>query len=277
MYLLILIFPLLGAITAGLGGFYFGRYISIRISITCMFIAALIALFLYFEVCLSDSIVMIKLFTWLKIGLINLNFGLLFDNLTCIMLLIICWISFFVHLYSIEYMKKDPFLCRFMSYLSLFTFFMEILVTADNLIQMFIGWEGVGICSYLLINFWYSRILANKAALKAMIMNRISDIFFLIGILLVLWKFKTVDFLIIFDLISFVDQDIYFFLGLRFYFLDVIAFLFLIGAVGKSAQLGMHTWLPDAMEGPTPVSALLHAATMVTAGVFLILRCSVIF
>jgi len=277
MYFLVILFPFLGALLTGLGGFYFGRLISTRLSIFCMLIAALISLFLYFEVCLSDSIVIINLFTWIKIGIINLNFGLFFDNLTCIMLLIICWISFFVHLYSIEYMEKDAFLCRFLSYLSLFTFFMEILVTADNLIQMFIGWEGVGLCSYLLINFWYSRILANKAALKAMIMNRISDIFFLIGILLILWKLKTVEYLIIFDLISFIEKDIYFFLGYPFKFIDLIAFLFLIGAVGKSAQLGLHPWLPDAMEGPTPVSALLHAATMVTAGVFLILRCSVIF
>ena len=277
IYLLILILPILSAFIIGFCGFYFGRNLSLKISLICMFFAVLISFFLYFEICLSDTIVIIKLFTWMQIGIFNFKFGLLFDNLTCTMLLIICLISFFVHIYSVEYMKNDPFFCRFVSYLSLFTFFMEILVTSDNLIQMFIGWEGVGLCSYLLINFWYSRILANKAALKAMIMNRISDIFLLIGILLILLKLKTIEYLIIFDLIKYIEKDIYFFLGYQFNFIDVIALLFLIGAVGKSAQLGFHTWLPDAMEGPTPVSALLHAATMVTAGVFLILRCSIIF
>jgi proton-translocating NADH-quinone oxidoreductase chain L len=193
------------------------------------------------------------------------------------MLLIITGISFFVHLYSIGYMSHDPHICRFMSFLSLFTFFMLMLVTADNFVQMFISWEGVGLCSYLLINFWFTRVLANKAALKAMIMNRIADVFFVLGIIFIILTFKTSDYLVVFNLIDFVKGDFIIFLNYKINKLTLICFFLFIGGVGKSAQLGLHTWLPDAMEGPTPVSSLLHAATMVTAGVFLLLRASPIF
>ena len=186
-------------------------------------------------------------------------------------------ISTIVHIYASSYMAEDPHLSRFMAYLSLFTFFMFILVTGDNFIQLFLGWEGVGICSYLLINFWFTRIPANKSALKALIMNRVGDFGLLIGILLIFYFFCSVDFAIVFSLVPY-------FVGIHFNFLDfeidllslISAFLF-VGSIGKSAQLGLHTWLPDAMEGPTPVSALIHAATMVTAGVFLIIRCSPLF
>lgn len=193
------------------------------------------------------------------------------------MLLVITSISFFVHLYSLEYMSHDPFLNRFISYLSLFTFFMLVLVTSDNFLQLFIGWEGVGLCSYLLINFWFTRTLANKAALKAMLMNRIADVFFIIAIFFFLFYLGSTDYHLVFSLVDNFAKESFYFFGASLPFLDVVGFFLFIGAIGKSAQLGLHTWLPDAMEGPTPVSALLHAATMVTAGVFLIIRSSPIF
>jgi proton-translocating NADH-quinone oxidoreductase chain L len=174
-------------------------------------------------------------------------------------------------------MGGDPHLPRFMSYLSLFTFFMLILVTADNFVQLFVGWEGVGLCSYLLINFWFARLQANKAAIKAMIVNRIGDFGLALGIFAVFTIFKSVDYATVFALApTLVDQQITF-LNTDFDAYTVICILLFVGSVGKSAQLGLHTWLPDAMEGPTPVSALIHAATMVTAGVFLLARCSPLF
>ena len=174
-------------------------------------------------------------------------------------------------------MAHDPHLPRFMSYLSLFTFFMLILVTADNFIQMFVGWEGVGLCSYLLINFWFTRIQANKAAIKAMILNRIGDFGLVIGILIIFVEYKAVDYATIFAITPIFTQKVYNFLSFDLDLITIICFFLFVGAVGKSAQLGLHTWLPDAMEGPTPVSALIHAATMVTAGVFLIARTSPLF
>lgn len=192
------------------------------------------------------------------------------------MLVVITAISAVVHLYSMEYMGHDPFLSRFLSYLSLFTFFMIFLVTSDNFVQLFIGWEGVGLCSYLLINFWFTRVLANKAAIKAMLMNRIADVLFVFAVGLMLLFFGSCTFPLVFLSKNFE----FFFLPIGAFSIKVIdalcLFLFL-GAIGKSAQIGFHTWLPDAMEGPTPVSSLLHAATMVTAGVFLVLRCSILF
>ena len=223
------------------------------------------------------SVVSLKFFDWVVFDISVISFGLFFDSLTSYMLFIITGISFLVHVYSLGYMSHDPYITRFISYLSLFTFFMIFLVTADNFLQMFIGWEGVGLCSYLLINFWFTRILANKAALKAMIMNRIADIFFIIAIVFILLTFKSVEFSLVFLLVDFIKNDNIILFNFLINKIDFICFLFFIGAVGKSAQLGLHTWLPDAMEGPTPVSSLLHAATMVTAGVFLILRTSPFF
>jgi len=180
------------------------------------------------------------------------------------MLLIIFFISLCVNIYSIGYMGHDPFIIRFFTFLGLFTFFMVVLVTADNFLQLFVGWEGVGVCSYLLINFWYNRIAANKGAIKAMVMNRIADVFFIIGILFLLWKFKTTDYIIVFSLIDYIKDINFFLIFGEIKLLNIIASLLFIGAIGKSAQVGLHTWLADAMEGPTPVSSLLHAATMVT-------------
>jgi NADH-quinone oxidoreductase subunit L len=223
------------------------------------------------------SIAYVNLWSWLFLDAYKITFGFLFDSLTAVMVLLITVISFFVHLYSVGYMENDPHISRFMGYLSLFTFFMLVLVSSSNFFQLFIGWEGVGLCSYLLINFWYNRILANKAALKAMIINRIADVFFILGILLIFLFFRNTEFLIVFDLVGFLNFEYFIFFFFSFRILDLITFFLLLGAFGKSAQIIFHTWLPDAMEGPTPVSALLHAATMVTAGVFLLARCSPFF
>lgn len=193
------------------------------------------------------------------------------------MIVVVGTVSTLVHMYSYGYMSGDPHLSRFMSYLSFFTFFMLMLVTADNFIQLFLGWEGVGLCSYLLIGFWSTRIQANKSAIKALILNKIGDFGVLIAIVLVFLVFQSVDFSTVFALVPFFFNKTVFFLFWEVNVITLICFLFFIGAVGKSAQLGLHTWLPDAMEGPTPVSALIHAATMVTAGVFLIIRCSPLF
>lgn len=194
------------------------------------------------------------------------------------MLLVVLTVSTLVHLYSTEYMSEDPHTARFVSYLSLFTFFMLILVTSNNFVGLFLGWEGVGLCSYLLISFWFTRIQANKAAIKAMVVNRVSDLFFTIGILAVFFTFQTVEFNTVFALAPYFTENATISLaGYSVPPLTLITFLLFLGAMGKSAQIGLHTWLPDAMEGPTPVSALIHAATMVTAGVFLIIRCSPLF
>jgi NADH:ubiquinone oxidoreductase subunit 5 (subunit L)/multisubunit Na+/H+ antiporter MnhA subunit len=193
------------------------------------------------------------------------------------MLVIVTFISTLVHLYSVEYMENDPHKTRFMSYLSLFTLFMLILVTANNFIQMFVGWEGVGLSSYLLINFWFTRIQANKSAIKAMLINRVGDFFLLLAIFSLFFIFNTLNYDIIFSLSPLLVGFELQLLGTKLPIIDLICLFIFFGAVGKSAQLGLHTWLPDAMEGPTPVSALIHAATMVTAGVFLIARCSPIF
>jgi NADH-ubiquinone oxidoreductase chain 5 len=200
--------------------------------------------------------------------------GFLFDNLTAIMLIVVTFVSALVHLYSYGYMFNDPHLPRFMSYLSLFTFFMLMLVTSDNYVQMFLGWEGVGLASYLLINFWYTRIQANKAAMKAIIVNKIGDFGLSLGIALIFFSFFSFDFLIIFNIVPLSLNENIYLLGFFFNKITLISLLLFLGAIGKSAQIGLHVWLPDAMEGPTPVSALIHAATMVTAGVFLILRSS---
>ena len=277
MYLLLIFLPLIGSITAGLFGRKIGPKGSSLVTVSCLFITFLLAIFSFYEVALLKSPVYLTLFTWINSEVLNVDWGFLFDTLTVVMCCVVTFVSFLVHLYSTEYMAYDPHLSRFMSYLSLFTFFMLILITADNYIQMFVGWEGVGLCSYLLINFWFTRIQANKAAIKAMILNRIGDFGLVLGILIIFVNFKAVDYSTIFATTSFFVHNKFIFLNTTFNIIDIIGFLLFIGAIGKSAQLGLHTWLPDAMEGPTPVSALIHAATMVTAGVFLIVRSSPIY
>ena len=277
MYLLIVFLSLIGSISAGVFGRYLGFWGASLVTTTCLGVSLVISFFLFYEVALSGSFVYIKLSTWVSSEVLNIDWGFMFDTLTVIMCIVVTFISFAVHLYSIEYMSHDPHLTRFMSYLSLFTFFMLMLVTADNFVQMFVGWEGVGLCSYLLINFWFIRIQANKAAIKAMILNRIGDFSLLIGIMLIFINFKAVDYATVAILSPFFKTKTINFLTLDIHLLTAIGVFLFIGVIGKSAQLGLHTWLPDAMEGPTPVSALIHAATMVTAGVFLLARCSFIY
>jgi NADH-ubiquinone oxidoreductase chain 5 len=269
--------PLISACIAGLFGRALGFKGSSVFSTSCLGLVLIISCIAFYEVSTKTCFAHIKMTTWIDSGVLNINWVFLFDSLTVTMCFIISFISFLVHLYSIEYMSHDPHLPRFMSYLSLFTFFMLILVTAGNFVQMFVGWEGVGLCSFLLINFWYTRIQANKAAIKAMIINRIGDFGLVIGILLIFVNYKTLDYATVFALTPLFKEKTTNFLTLDFNLLTLIALFLLIGVIGKSAQLGLHTWLPDAMEGPTPVSALIHAATMVTAGVFLLSRCSPIY
>jgi NADH-ubiquinone oxidoreductase chain 5 len=277
MYLLIIILPFFGSVAAGLFGRHLGPKGSTIITVSCLFLAFLCSFFAFYEVSLLGCFVYVKLISWIDSELLNVDWGFLFDTLTTVMCCVVTFISTLVHFYSIEYMSGDPHLSRFMSYLSFFTFFMLILVTADNFVQLFVGWEGVGLCSYLLINFWFTRIQANKAAIKAMVINRIGDFGLVLGILFIFVTFKAVDYATVFSLAPIMSNTTVIFLNIEFETLTIIGFFLFIGAIGKSAQLGLHTWLPDAMEGPTPVSALIHAATMVTAGVFLIARCSPIY
>lgn len=277
MYLLPVYFTLNNFLITILGGKLIGTKGACFITSFFVFLSFICSTFIYYEVVISEAPCYVNLSEWFNFELLNVNWVFYFDSLTATMLLVVTFVSFCAHFYSIEYMNGDPHQVRFMSYLSLFTFFMLMLITAGNLIQLFVGWEGVGICSYLLINFWYTRLKANKAAIMAVVTNKIGDITLLIGFGLVYFIYKTFDFDTIFayvNILGFVD-------GLySSYMYDinyVICFLFILGAVGKSAQIGLHIWLPEAMEGPTPVSSLIHAATMVTAGIFLILRCSFIF
>lgn len=277
MYLTIVFLTLISSLTVGFFGRFFGFYGSAMIATSCLILAFFVSVFIFYEVAFVGCFSYVKLISWMSSETLNVDWGFMFDSLTAVMCCVVTFISCLVHLYSTEYMSHDPHLPRFMSYLSLFTFFMLILVTADNFIQMFVGWEGVGLCSYILINFWFIRIQANKAAIKAMIMNRIGDFSLIIGIILIFIYYKSVDYATVAVLTPFVKADIINFLNLNVNLLTIIGILLFIGAVGKSAQLGLHTWLPDAMEGPTPVSALIHAATMVTAGVFLLARSSFIY
>nr|YP_004599017.1 NADH dehydrogenase subunit 5 [Saccharina japonica x Saccharina latissima]APZ83020.1 NADH dehydrogenase subunit 5 [Saccharina japonica]AEH43386.1 NADH dehydrogenase subunit 5 [Saccharina japonica x Saccharina latissima]QBA19465.1 NADH dehydrogenase subunit 5 [Saccharina japonica x Saccharina latissima]QIA95827.1 NADH dehydrogenase subunit 5 [Saccharina japonica x Saccharina latissima]QIA95865.1 NADH dehydrogenase subunit 5 [Saccharina japonica x Saccharina latissima] len=274
MYLNIVFLPLLGSLVAG----FFGRFLGGRgaglVTISCICLSFFLSGLAFYEVGLGGSSTYLYLMPWLECDSFHVDWAFCFDSLTVVMLIVVTFISTLVHLYSTEYMGGDPHLPRFMSYLSLFTFFMLILVTADNFVQMFVGWEGVGLCSYLLINFWFTRIQANKAAIKAMLVNRVGDFGLALGIFGIFICFGAVDYATVFALAPQLSTFSLSFFNVEFGALNFIGILLFVGAVGKSAQLGLHTWLPDAMEGPTPVSALIHAATMVTAGVFLLARCS---
>ena len=269
--------PLLGSIISG----FFGRYIGDRNSeiVTSLFvtISAVLSLIIFYEVTINNYENNLVIITWMNSGLLDVNWSIKVDAISSVMLVVVCLVSSIVHIYSIGYMSHDPHKTRFMAYLSLFTFSMLILVTSDNFLQLFFGWEGVGLCSYFLIGFWYKKDSANSAAIKAFIVNRVGDFGFALGIFLIFYLFETVNYDEVFAL---VPQTLYQeinFLGLNVNAINLICILLFIGAMGKSAQFLLHTWLPDAMEGPTPVSALIHAATMVTAGVFLVVRCSPIF
>nr|QGN73908.1 NADH dehydrogenase subunit 5 [prasinophyte sp. MBIC10622] len=277
MYLLIILLPLLGSLFAGGCGRYIGARGAALITTGCVATAATLSTVVFYEVALSKSPCTITLAPWIFSEMFDATWGFLFDTLTAVMLIVVTYVSTLVHVYSISYMAEDPHVPRFMSYLSIFTFFMLMLITGDNFIQLFLGWEGVGLASYLLINFWFTRIQANKSAIKAMLVNRVGDFGLALGIMGVYFVFKSVDYATVFACASQYVGSTFLFCNFEVDALNTLCILLFVGAVGKSAQLGLHTWLPDAMEGPTPVSALIHAATMVTAGVFLLARCSPIF
>ena len=274
---LVVFLPLLGSILSG----FFGKFIGVRISeiLTSFFVtlSAIFSCIIFYNVIANLYSENILLFTWIKSGTFIVNWSINIDTLTSIMFVVINCVSSLVHIYSIGYMSHDPHKTRFMSYLSLFTFSMLVLVSSDNFLQLFFGWEGVGLCSYLLIGFWFKRNSANAAAIKAFLVNRIGDFGLAIGIFLVFYLFGTVNYADVFSQVSNLTNNEISFLGIKFNSINLICILLFIGAMGKSAQIFLHTWLPDAMEGPTPVSALIHAATMVTAGVFLVVRCSPIY
>jgi NADH-quinone oxidoreductase subunit L len=269
--------PLLAAFIAG----FFGRWIGDRgaqiVTCTAVCVAALISIGLFIDVGHHGHTRTVELFTWIDSGAFELSWALRIDTLTAVMLIVVNGVSSMVHVYSVGYMSHDPHKPRFMAYLSLFTFFMLMLVTADNFVQMYFGWEGVGVASYLLINFWFEKPSANAASIKAFIVNRVGDFGFALGIMAIFVLFGSVHFETVFAQVPQVAEKSMNFLGFQAHGLTVACLLLFMGAMGKSAQLGLHTWLPDAMEGPTPVSALIHAATMVTAGVFMVARLSPIF
>ena len=275
---IIVFLPLLAALIAGLGQRFIGAVAAKTITTAGLFTACLLSWPIFIGFLTGDEKAYVQpVMTWVQSGALSFNWELRVDALTAVMLVVITTVSALVHLYSWGYMEEDPDQPRFFAYLSLFTFAMLMLVTANNLVQMFFGWEGVGLASYLLIGFWYKKPSANAAAIKAFVVNRVGDLGFMLGIFGVFWLFGTVS---IPDILAAAPDKVgssIGFLGYRVDTMSLLCVLLFIGAMGKSAQLGLHTWLPDAMEGPTPVSALIHAATMVTAGVFMVCRLSPLF
>jgi NADH-ubiquinone oxidoreductase chain 5 len=264
MYLSIIGLPLLASAVTG----FFGRKVGIVggqiITCTSVLTSTFFAIVAFFEVGFNNIPVSIYLFRWIDSEWYNIDWGFQFDSLTVSMLLPVLIISSLVHIYSIFYMSHDPHNQRFFSYLSLFTFMMIILVTANNYLLMFVGWEGVGVCSYLLVSFWFTRIAANQSSISAFLTNRVGDCFLTLGMIILLWSIGNLDYATVFSLAPYINENI----------ITIIGICLLIGAMAKSSQVGLHIWLPMAMEGPTPVSALIHAATMVTAGVYLLMRSS---
>ena len=275
MEYIIIFLPLIGSIISS----FFGKDLKLNEYIISflVFISAILSIFIFYEVVVNDYSSNKLIFNWITSGNFVVNWSINIDSLTSIMLVVVSLISSIIHFYSIGYMSHDPHKPRFMAYMSLFTFSMFVLVTADNFLQLFFGWEGVGLCSYLLIGFWFKKPEANAAAIKAFIVNRVGDFGFAIGIFLIFIFFGTVNYNEVFEQVPLLVNKEVLFIGLEFNLITLICFMLFFGAMGKSAQIFLHTWLPDAMEGPTPVSALIHAATMVTAGVFLVVRCSPIF
>ena len=278
MYAAIVFLPLLGAAIAGLFGRIIGNRPSELVTTGLLFASAALSVMAFAGVALGGGETqIIPVLPWIHSGAFVADWTVRVDTITAVMLVVVTGVSSLVHLYSIGYMHEDPHRARFFSYLSLFTFAMLMLVTSNNFLQLFFGWEGVGLASYLLIGFWYTRPSANAAAMKAFIVNRVGDFGFALGIFGVWAVFGTLDFDAVFKAApAFVGKQ-FIFAGHSVDILTTLCLLLFVGAMGKSAQLGLHTWLPDAMEGPTPVSALIHAATMVTAGVFLVCRCSPMF
>ena len=277
MEISIIALPLLASIISGFFGKFIGDRNSEIVTSFLVTISAIISAVVLYEVIVNqyqDNIVIAK---WISSGSLEVNWSMKIDPLSSVMLVVVTSVSSLVHIYSIGYMSHDPHKPRFMAYLSLFTFAMLMLVTSDNFIQLFFGWEGVGLCSYFLIGFWFKKERATAAAIKAFLVNRVGDFGFALGIFLIFYLFGSVNYSEVFELTpTIVDKNLNF-LGVNIDAIDLICLLLFVGAMGKSAQILLHTWLPDAMEGPTPVSALIHAATMVTAGVFLVVRCSPIY
>ena len=277
MAYLVVFGPLLAAIIAGLFQKQIGDRAAQLITTGATITAALASAYLLYDVAYAGNVRTYEIASWMAVGSFEVSWAIRLDTLSAVMLVVITSVSSLVHVYSWGYMSHDPHRARFFSYLSLFTFAMLSLVTADNFIQMFFGWEGVGLASYLLIGFWYKKESANAAAIKAFVTNRVGDFGFALGIMAVFAVFGTVKFDEVFARIPDMQDAILTVFGMNFQALELIAFLLFIGAMGKSAQFFLHVWLPDAMEGPTPVSALIHAATMVTAGIFLVCRCFPIY
>jgi len=277
IYLAIVFLPLVGAIIAG----FFGRMIGPRpaelITTSLLIVAAVLSWVAFVNVGFYHETARVPVMRWITSGELDVSWSLRIDTLTAVMLVVVNTVSSLVHLYSIGYMHEDPHRPRFFAYLSLFTFAMLMLVTSDNLLQMFFGWEGVGLASYLLIGFWYKKPEANAAAIKAFVVNRVGDFGFALGIFGLFLTFNSINLDPIFEAAPGAVGQTFNFLGYEVDTLNTLALLLFMGAMGKSAQFLLHTWLPDAMEGPTPVSALIHAATMVTAGVFLVARMSPVF
>ncbi len=277
MYSAIVFLPLFASVIAGLLGRIIGARMSELITTGALFISAALSVVAFISATFHGNSHLVQVFPWIYSGDLRVDWEIRVDALTGVMLVVVTGVSSLVHLYSIGYMHEDPHRSRFFSYLSFFTFAMLMLVTSNNFLQMFFGWEGVGVASYLLIGFWYKKPEANAAAMKAFIVNRVGDFGFALGIFGVFYIFGTLDFDAVFSAAPQMVGKTFLFGNWEVDVLTTLCLLLFVGAMGKSAQLGLHTWLPDAMEGPTPVSALIHAATMVTAGVFLVCRCSPLF
>ncbi len=278
LYLLVPLAPLFGALVAGLFGWAIGRRLSHWVTIAGMVVCTVASGFVFHDVMVNGNLFNGPVYTWLLSGNTRFEVGFLIDQLTVTMMLVVSFVSLMVHIYTIGYMADDPGYQRFFSYISLFTFSMLMLVMSNNFLQLFFGWEAVGLVSYLLIGFWYTRPTAIYANLKAFLVNRIGDFGFLLGIALVLMYFGTLDYAAVFaNAGSLSANTIEIFPGTAWSLMTVICILLFIGAMGKSAQFPLHVWLPDSMEGPTPISALIHAATMVTAGIFMVARMSPLF
>jgi len=277
VYASIVFLPIIASLIAGLFGRVIGARASELVTTGALFVSAALSLAAFYDVTLMGHSHLVQVLPWIYSGDLRADWTIRVDALTGVMLVVVTGVSSLVHLYSIGYMAEDPGRPRFFSFLSFFTFAMLMLVTANNFLQMFFGWEGVGVASYLLIGFWYKKPEANAAAIKAFIVNRVGDFGFALGIFGIFYVFRTLDFDAVFAAAPAMAGKTFVFAGYNVDILTTLCLLLFVGAMGKSAQIGLHTWLPDAMEGPTPVSALIHAATMVTAGVFLVCRCSPLF
>ncbi len=277
MYTTLVFLPIIASAIAGIFQKWLGARICQVLTTGALFVSLGLSIYVFYDVAFLGHAKIVTLWQWISSGAFTVDWQIRVDTLTAVMLVVVTGVSALVHLYSWGYMADDPGRPRFFSYLSFFTFAMLMLVTANNFLQIFFGWEGVGLASYLLIGFWYKKPSANAAAIKAFVVNRVGDFGFMLGIFAIFWTFKTLDFDAVFAAAPAVVGKTFAFGSWHPEILETICFLLFMGAMGKSAQIGLHTWLPDAMEGPTPVSALIHAATMVTAGVFLVCRASPLF